>query len=58
MSLVDDIVTSSALLAPIEEVQTYRKPSAAEVLERVQEGLLPHQVAFCEDTEHCKLGMV
>ena len=58
MSLVDDIVSSSPLLAPIEEVQTYRKPSAAEVLERVQEGLLPHQVAFCEDTEHRKLGLV
>ena len=58
MSLVDDIVGSSPLLAPIEEVQTYRKPSAAEVLERVQEGLLPHQVAFCEDTEHRKIGLV
>lgn len=58
MSLVDDIVSSSPLLAPIEEVQTYRKPSAAEVLERVQEGLLPHQVAFCEDTEHRKIGLV
>ena len=58
MSLVDDIVSSSPLLAPIEEVQTYRKPSVSEVLERVQEGLLPHQVAFCEDTEHRKLGLV
>jgi len=58
MSLVDDIVSSSPLLAPIEQLHSFRKPTVAQVLERVQHGLLPHQIKFCEDTEHRKLGLV
>ena len=33
-------------------------PTTADVLARIQEGLLPHQQQFCDDTEHRKLGLV
>jgi hypothetical protein len=58
MSLADDVVGNEPLLAPILELQRFSKPTTAEVLQRVQAGLLPHQIAFCEDTEHRKLGLV
>ena len=58
MSLADDVVGSEPLLAPILDLQRFSKPTTAEVLQRVQEGLLPHQIAFCQDTEHRKLGLV
>ena len=58
MSLADDVVGSEPLLAPILDLQRFSKPTTAEVLQRVQTGLLPHQIAFCQDTEHRKLGLV
>ena len=58
MSLADDVVGSEPLLAPILDLQRFSKPTTAEVLQRVQVGLLPHQIAFCQDTEHRKLGLV
>ena len=58
MSLVEDVVSNEPLLAPIVDLQRFSKPTTAEVLQRVQVGLLPHQVAFCQDTEHRKLGLV
>ena len=58
MSLVDDVVGSEPLLAPILELQRFSKPTTAQVLQRVQAELLPHQIAFCQDTEHRKLGLV
>ena len=58
MSLADDVVGSEPLLAPILDLQRFSKPTTAEVLQRVQAGLLPHQIAFCQDTEHRKLGLV
>lgn len=33
-------------------------PSTAAVLDRIQASLLPHQLAFCNDTSHRKLGLV
>lgn len=35
-----------------------RPPTTAEAISRVRATLLPHQLAFCEDTEHRKLGLV
>ena len=52
MSLADDVVGNEPLLAPILDLQRFSKPTTAEVLQRVQAGLLPHQIAFCEDIEH------
>jgi len=58
MSLAEDVVSNEPLLAPIVDLQRFSKPTTAEVLQRVQVGLLPHQVAFCQDIEHRKLGLV
>jgi hypothetical protein len=38
--------------------QRNRPPTTAEAISRVRATLLPHQLAFCEDTEHRKLGLV
>jgi hypothetical protein len=33
-------------------------PPAQETLARIRQTLLPHQIAFCDDTEHRKLALV
>ena len=59
MSLVDGICGNVPLLDPITEKPSLaQKPSTAQVLERINTGLLPHQVKFIEDTNHRKLGLV
>lgn len=51
-------VSNEPLLGFVKDIDGPEKPTTAEVLARVQQGMLPHQVAFCEDTEHRKLGLV
>ena len=58
MPLLSGITSNEPLLGFVDDIQGFEKPTAAEALARVQEGMLPHQVAFCEDTEHRKLGLV
>lgn len=58
MPLLSGITSNEPLLGFVQDLQTFEKPTTAEVLARVQQGMLPHQVAFCEDTEHRKLGLV
>jgi len=58
MPLLSGITSNEPLLGFVNDIQGFEKPTAAEALARVQEGMLPHQVAFCEDTEHRKLGLV
>nr|BAR33557.1 terminase large subunit [uncultured Mediterranean phage uvMED] len=58
MPLLSGITGNEPLLGFVNDIQGFEKPTAAEALARVQQGMLPHQVAFCEDTEHRKLGLV
>ena len=58
MPLLSGITSNEPLLGFVNDIQGFEKPTAAEALARVQQGMLPHQVAFCEDTEHRKLGLV
>jgi len=58
MPLLSGITSNEPLLGFVDDIQGFEKPTAAEALARVQQGMLPHQVAFCEDTEHRKLGLV
>ncbi len=58
MPLLSGITGNEPLLGFVKDVQTFERPTTSEVLARVQDGMLPHQTKFCEDTEHRKLGLV
>ena len=58
MPLLSGVTSNEPLLGFVKEIQGFEKPTAAEAIARVQQGMLPHQVAFCEDIEHRKLGLV
>ena len=58
MSLLSGITGNEPLLGFVKDIQTFERPTTTEVLARVQDGMLSHQVKFCEDTEHRKLGLV
>ena len=57
-SLIAGICDKEPLTAFAYQSSINSLPSAEEVKARIFEGLLPHQKAFCEDTEHRKLGLV
>jgi len=57
-SLLDGITTQSGLLDFLNPEIDSSTPSAADALARVRASLLPHQLAFCDDITHRKIGLV
>jgi hypothetical protein len=52
-SILDSVANGPILAAGVES-----GPTAAQILERLNSNLLPHQAAFCLDIEHRILGLV
>lgn len=59
MQLADPIAAALAQIRLARsDVAALPGPPVAEALSRIHNSLLPHQQAFCADTEHRKLGLV
>ena len=54
MSVLDTVSPGNILY----QVGAYNLPTAEEVIERISQGLLPHQAQFCEQMESRKLALV
>lgn len=57
-TLLDGITSGGSLLAFLDAGPGADAPTTADALDRIRGSLLPHQLAFCDDTEHRKLGLV
>jgi hypothetical protein len=56
--LLDPIAAARAQLKLTTSGAYAAAPSTTAVLERIRNSLLPHQLDFCDDTSHRKLGLV
>ena len=54
MSILDTIQPGKVLY----EIGAYNLPTTQETIERIYQGLLPHQAEFCQDMDHRKLALV
>ena len=54
MSILDTVNEGKVLY----QIGAYDLPSANQVIERINQDLLPHQKTFCDDIEHRKLALV
>jgi len=54
MSILDTVNEGKVLY----QIGAYDLPSANQVIERINQDLLPHQKTFCDDMEHRKLALV
>ena len=57
-TLLDGITSGGSLLGFLTAGPGSDAPTTADALDRIRASLLPHQLAFCDDTEHRKLGLV
>ena len=54
MSILDTVQPGKVLY----EIGAYNLPTTQETIERIYQGLLPHQAKFCQDMDHRKLALV